>query len=130
VDIAATQGGQLRGAKSYLDGQVQHGVIAAASSFAAVRTVLGWNCDDSDIDARPPLLWTYLGHVSPKNSVEVGIVGGQFLAEADSGHREQSNERAYRRRPQWRLERFSLAEEGRKILAGIEVGHCSSATPW
>ncbi len=37
----------------------------------AVRTLLGWYRDGGDIDARMPLLSTYLGHVSPQEHVLV-----------------------------------------------------------
>lgn len=34
----------------------------------AVRTLLGWYRDDVDVQARLPLLSTYLGHVHPKDT--------------------------------------------------------------
>lgn len=34
----------------------------------AVRTLLGWYRDDADVQARMPLLSTYLGHVHPANT--------------------------------------------------------------
>jgi integrase/recombinase XerD len=48
----------------------------------AVRTVLGWYHDDTDIDTRLPLLSTYLGHVSPKNTYWYLDAAPELMAEA------------------------------------------------
>jgi integrase len=34
----------------------------------AIQTVLGWYRDGSDVEARLPLLSTYLGHVGPSST--------------------------------------------------------------
>jgi integrase len=54
----------------------------------AVRTLLGWYRDGGDIDARMPLLSTYLGHVSPKNTYWYLDAAPELMAEA--AHRLQS----------------------------------------
>lgn len=54
----------------------------------AVRTLLDWYRDGSDIDARLPLLSTYLGHVSPKNTYWYLDAAPELMAEA--AHRLQS----------------------------------------
>jgi integrase/recombinase XerD len=54
----------------------------------AVRTLLGWYRDGGDIDARLPLLSTYLGHVSPKNTYWYLDAAPELMAEA--AHRLQS----------------------------------------
>ena len=54
----------------------------------AVRTLLGWYRDGGDIDARLPLLSTYLGHVSPKNTYWYFDTAPELMAEA--AHRLQS----------------------------------------
>jgi integrase len=48
----------------------------------AVRTLLGWYRDGGDIDARLPLLSTYLGHVSPKNTYWYLDAAPELMAEA------------------------------------------------
>jgi integrase/recombinase XerD len=48
----------------------------------AVRTLLGWYRDGGDIDARMPLLSTYLGHVSPKNTYWYLDAAPELMAEA------------------------------------------------
>jgi integrase len=48
----------------------------------AVRTLLGWYRDGGDIDARMPLLSTYLGHVSPKNTYWYIDAAPDLMAEA------------------------------------------------
>ena len=48
----------------------------------AVRTLLGWYRDNEDIDARLPLLSTYLGHVSPKNTYWYLDAAPELMAEA------------------------------------------------
>jgi integrase/recombinase XerD len=48
----------------------------------AVRTLLGWYRDGEDIDARLPLLSTYLGHVSPKNTYWYLDAAPELMAEA------------------------------------------------
>lgn len=48
----------------------------------AVRTLLGWYRDGGDIDARLPLLSTYLGHVSPKNTYWYLDASPELMAEA------------------------------------------------
>jgi integrase/recombinase XerD len=57
----------------------------------AVRTLLGWYRDGSDIDARLPLLSTYLGHVSPKNTYWYLDAAPELMAEA--AHRLQTASR-------------------------------------
>jgi integrase len=54
----------------------------------AVRTLLGWYRDGGDIDARLPLLSTYLGHVAPKNTYWYLDAAPELMAEA--AHRLQS----------------------------------------
>jgi hypothetical protein len=49
---------------------------------------LGWYRDGGDIDARLPLLSTYLGHVSPKNTYWYLDAAPELMAEA--AHRLQS----------------------------------------
>jgi integrase len=48
----------------------------------AVRTLLEWYRDGGDIDARMPLLSTYLGHVSPKNTYWYLDSAPELMAEA------------------------------------------------
>jgi integrase/recombinase XerD len=48
----------------------------------AVRTLLEWYRDGGDIDARMPLLSTYLGHVSPKNTYWYLDAAPELMAEA------------------------------------------------
>jgi integrase len=48
----------------------------------AVRTLLGWYRDGGDIVARLPLLSTYLGHVSPKNTYWYLDAAPELMAEA------------------------------------------------
>lgn len=48
----------------------------------AVRTLLGWYRDGGDIDARMPLLSTYLGHVSPKSTYWYLDAAPELMAEA------------------------------------------------
>jgi integrase/recombinase XerD len=48
----------------------------------AVRTLLGWYHDGGDIDARLPLLSTYLGHVSPRNTYWYLDAAPELMAEA------------------------------------------------
>jgi integrase/recombinase XerD len=48
----------------------------------AVRTLLGWYRDGGDIDARLPLLSTYLGHVSPKNTYWYLDAAPELMAQA------------------------------------------------
>jgi integrase/recombinase XerD len=48
----------------------------------AVRTLLGWYRDGADIDARLPLLSTYLGHVSPKNTYWYLDAAPELMAKA------------------------------------------------
>jgi integrase len=48
----------------------------------AVRTLLGWYRDGGDIDARLPLLSTYLGHVSPRNTYWYLDAAPELMAEA------------------------------------------------
>jgi integrase/recombinase XerD len=48
----------------------------------AVRTLLGWYRDGGDIDVRLPLLSTYLGHVSPKNTYWYLDAAPELMAEA------------------------------------------------
>jgi integrase len=60
----------------------------------AVRTLLCWYRDGADIDARLPLLSTYLGHTSPKNTYWYLDTAPELMAEA--AHRLQS---ASRRQP-------------------------------
>lgn len=48
----------------------------------AVRTLLGWYRDGGDINARLPLLSTYLGHVSPKNTYWYLDAAPELMAEA------------------------------------------------
>lgn len=48
----------------------------------AVRTLLGWYRNHDDIDARLPLLSTYLGHVSPKNTYWYLDAAPELMAEA------------------------------------------------
>lgn len=54
----------------------------------AVRTLLDWYRDGCDIDARLPLLSTYLGHVSPKNTYWYLDAAPELMAEA--AHRLQT----------------------------------------
>jgi integrase/recombinase XerD len=57
-----------------------------------VRTMLNWYRDGSDVQARLPLLSTYLGHVDPKSTYWYQEAAPELLAlaalrlEADSGH--------------------------------------------
>lgn len=55
----------------------------------AVHTLLGWYRDGGDIDARMPLLSTYLGHVSPKNTYWYLDAAPELMVEA--AHRLQSS---------------------------------------
>jgi integrase len=48
----------------------------------AVRTLLGWYRDGGDIDARMPLLSTYLGHVAPHNTYWYLDAAPELMAEA------------------------------------------------
>jgi integrase len=48
----------------------------------AVRTLIEWYRDASDIHARMPLLSTYLGHVSPKNTFWYLDAAPELMAEA------------------------------------------------
>jgi integrase len=48
----------------------------------AVRTLLGWYRDGGDIDARLPLLSTYLGHVAPANTYWYLDAAPELMAEA------------------------------------------------
>lgn len=48
----------------------------------AVRTLLGWYRDGGDINAQLPLLSTYLGHVSPKNTYWYFDAAPELMAEA------------------------------------------------
>jgi integrase/recombinase XerD len=48
----------------------------------AVRTLLGWYRNGDDIDAKLPLLSTYLGHVSPKNTYWYLDAAPELMAEA------------------------------------------------
>jgi integrase len=48
----------------------------------AVRTLLGWYRDGGDIDARLPLLSTYLGHVAPRNTYWYLDAAPELMAEA------------------------------------------------
>ncbi|MFV2013665.1 MULTISPECIES: tyrosine-type recombinase/integrase [unclassified Micromonospora] len=59
----------------------------------AVRTLLGWYRDGADIDTRLPLLSTYLGHVSPKNTYWYLDAAPELMAEAAQRLRSASGPR-------------------------------------